>query len=350
MFELNANQILAKIGQGELYNISNPEMIKVSKVKNLQEADENSISILSSKSHLKEAKLSNAKLFLTNTELSKLIDKPSIIVEEPEIILGKILEIFYPPKKSNGKISELSFIDSSAILEENVQIGNFVSIGKNSFIGKNSILEDGVKIAENVRIGENARIGMNSVFHEGTEVGKNFIVYGNSTFGADGFKFINTKDKHIKIPQIGKVIIGDDVEIGANCTIDRGGLENTIIGSGTKFDNMVHIGHNTKIGKNVIIAGQSGVAGSTVIEDGVLIGGGCCISDHLYLKEGTVVAGGTGLRTSPKEPGVVIGWDWGMNFSEFQKARVNIKHLINFNKIISRIKELEKKLGLNSTE
>ena len=138
---------------------------------------------------------------------------------------------------------------------------------------------------------------------------------------------------HHKIPQVGKVLIGNDVEIGSNCTVDRGGLADTIIGSGCKFDNMVHIAHNVIIGNNVIIAGQSGVAGSTTIGNGVIIGGG-----------------GTGMRTSPKKPDVYIGWDWGMTFAEFQKARVNIKHLVTFNKWASRIKEIEKKIGISPIE
>lgn len=349
MKTITLKQISEMIPGSLLKNANSPESLIISNVKNLSMADSTSISLLTGKAFLKECNKSAALAIITTEELSTSIEKPCLIVSQPEIAMGVVLDYFFPESKPDGERAEMCFVHPTATIGKNVSIGNFVSIGENSIIGDNSILDDGVKIGKNVKIGENARVGMNVVFHNDTQVGKNFKVFGNSTFGGDGFKFVTVKGVHHKIPQVGKVIIGDDVEIGSNCTVDRGGLEDTIIGSGCKFDNMVHVGHNCRIGNHVIIAGQSGVAGSTVIEDGVIIGGGTCISDHLHLPSGTIVAGGTGMRTSPKEPGVYIGWDWGMTFAEFQKARVNIKHLVTFNKFIARIKELEKKLGIEES-
>jgi UDP-3-O-[3-hydroxymyristoyl] glucosamine N-acyltransferase len=349
MKKITLKEIANLIPDSIIKNTTNPDSIEIINVKNLSMADQQSISLVTGKAFLKECNKSAAGAIITTEDLANSIEKPCLIVTHPEIAMGFVLEYFFPERRSNGIISNTSFIHPSAKIGQNVSIGHFVSVGENSIIEKDSIIDDGVKIGKNVIIGENARIGMNVVFHDDTVVGKNFKVFGNSTFGGDGFKFVTVKGIHHKIPQVGKVIIGDNVEIGSNCTIDRGGLEDTIIGSGCKFDNMVHVGHNCKIGNHVIIAGQSGVAGSTVIEDGVIIGGGCCVSDHLHVPTGTIIAGGTGMRTSPKEPGIYIGWDWGMTFAEFQKARVNIKHLVTFNKFISRIKELEKKLGIEES-
>ncbi len=348
--KLNLKQIADLIPNSKIINTETPEKIEFDSVKKLSEANENSISIFNTKSNQKEFKDSKAIVYLINEDVLSLVNKPSLLVPNVDIALGKVLDLFFPPKKSIGKRGEFISISKTAEIEDNVDIGNFVSVGENSKIGKNSIIEDGVKIGDNVRIGENARIGMNTVFHGDIIIGKNFTVFGNSTFGGDGFKFVTLEKIHYKIPQIAKVIIGDNVEIGSNCSVDRGGIEDTVIGDGCKFDNMVHVGHNVKIGKNVIIAGQSGVAGSTIIGDNCLIGGACAISDHLVLPANSIVAGGTGMRTSPKEPNVFIGWDWGLTYPEFQKARVNIKHLIGFNKIISRIKEIEKKMGIENKE
>jgi UDP-3-O-[3-hydroxymyristoyl] glucosamine N-acyltransferase len=349
--EYTLAQISDLIPNSKILNSENPESIRFTSLAPLNANQENFLSFLSAKSHLAEAKQSKAVALVVNQEIAAgLTHCPLLVVDNVDIQWAKILELVFPPKKSDGIIATTAIIHKSAKVGKGTSLGNYVVIGANSHIGDDCIIEDGVKIAENVFIGNSARIGMNCVFHNDTRVGNNFTVFGNSTFGGDGFKFVTLKGIHHKIPQVGKVIIGNDVEIGSNCTVDRGGLADTIIGNGCKFDNMVHIGHNVIIGDNVIIAGQSGVAGSTKIANGVIIGGGCCISDHLTLPEGTIVAGGTGMRTSPKKPDVYIGWDWGMTFAEFQKARVNIKHLVTFNKWASRIKELEKKMGISSED
>lgn len=351
MKEFNLKQVQDIIPNSKVQNTDKPESIIFTSLAPLNSEKENFLSFVSSKSHLADAKKSKAVAIIANEEMAaSLTDKPLLIVDNVELQNAKVLNLLFPPKQPNGIIESTAIIHNTAKVGKGTQLGHYVVVGANSEVGENCIIEAGVKIGDNIKIGNNARIGMNCVFHDGTQIGNNFTVFGNSTFGGDGFKFVASKGIHHKIPQVGKVIIGDNVEIGCNCTVDRGGLTDTIIGNGCKFDNMVHIGHNVVIGNNVIIAGQSGVAGSTTIGNGVIIGGGCCISDHLTLPEGTIVAGGTGMRTSPKKPDVYIGWDWGMTFAEFQKARVNIKHLISFNKWAARIKELEKKLGISAEE
>jgi UDP-3-O-[3-hydroxymyristoyl] glucosamine N-acyltransferase len=345
---MNLKQISELIPGSKIHNCEKPETVQFDKVKNLSDADKSSLSFISSKNHTKEALDSKAICILTTEELSSKFTIPLLLVENVEIEIGKILDVFFPKPIPKGIVGQYVAIHSTSRIAERTDIGNFVSIGENSSIGKNTILEDGVRIGKNVTIGENARIGMNTVIYDDTIIGKNFIVFGNCTFGGDGFKFVTLNEIHHKIPQVGRVIIGDDVEIGSNCTIDRGGVEDTTIGNGCKIDNMVHIAHNCKIGNNVIIAGQSGVAGSCIIEDDVIIGGGCCISDHLFLPKGTIVAGGTGLRNSPKDSGIYVGWDWGFTFAEYQKVRVNIKQLIHLHKHLARIKNIEKKLGIEN--
>ncbi|MCZ8156190.1 MAG: UDP-3-O-(3-hydroxymyristoyl)glucosamine N-acyltransferase [Leptospira sp.] len=345
-------QTLSNLIEGaKLSNCADPSSMKIDKVMPLSSDTTGFLSFVSSKAFVKEAKSSKAVVLVVNAEIAEsLADKPLMIVPNVELALIKVLYHFFPLEIADGTISPHAVIAASAKIGENTKIGHFVTIGENVVIGKNCIISDGVKIEHDVTIGDNARIGMNCVFYHGTQIGSDFVVFGNSTFGGDGFGFSFFNGKHNKLPQIGRVVIGDDVEVGSNCTIDRGALTDTVIGNGCKFDNMVHIAHNCKVGNNVVIAGQSGLAGSVTIGDNVLIGGACAISDHITLVEGTIIAGGTSLRTSPKGKDVYIGWDLGLNYPDFQKYRVNIKNLVNLNKWIKRIKDIEKKVGIEAEE
>lgn len=347
MRKTNVKDILDLLVGSKITNCSDPTSIEIAHVLPLHSPAEKFLSFVSSKAFVNDAKISKASVLVVNQELAESFpDNTLIIVPHVELALIEVLNFFFPPPVSNGNHSTHAVIHSSAIIGENTEIGNFVSIAENVIIGKNCVISDGVKIEKNVKIGDSSKIGMNCVLYHDIQIGDRFLSFGNSTIGGDGFGFVFANLKHNKLPQVGRVIIGDDVELGSNCTIDRGALSDTIIGNGCKFDNMVHIAHNCKVGDHVIIAGQSGLAGSVTIGNNVLIGGGCAISDHLTIIEGTIIAGGTSLRTSPKKKDVYIGWDLGLNYPDFQKYRVNIKNLVNLNKWIKRIKDLEKKLGI----
>lgn len=351
MKKANLTQLASLLEGAKIANCSDPNKVEIEYVLPLSSDGSNFLSFVSSKAFLKDGKTSKASVLVANQELAEVLpDKTLLIVPNVELALIKILNYFFPPEVSDGTKSSHAIIAPSAKIGENTKIGHFVTIGENVIIGKNCIIGDGVKIQKDVKIGDNAKIGMNCVFYHGTQIGNDFNVYGNSTFGGDGFGFTFVNGKHNKLPQVGRVIIGNDVEVGANCTIDRGALTDTVIGNGCKFDNMVHIAHNCKVGDNVIIAGQSGLAGSVTLGNNVLIGGACAISDHLTLVEGTIIAGGTSLRTSPKTKDVYIGWDLGLTFPEFQKYRVNIKNIVNLNKWIKRIKDIEKKVGIEGED
>ncbi|RHX92204.1 UDP-3-O-(3-hydroxymyristoyl)glucosamine N-acyltransferase [Leptospira stimsonii] len=350
MPQFTLSDLAKKISGSKIANSEKPETILIENVSPLTPGVPNSISFLSNKKMLSEVKNSLSSVILTTEEFSKEITLPCLIVSNPELSLVELLNAIYPPYVPSGKISSTASIHPSAKIGAGVTVGEFVVIGENSNIGANTYLEDGVKISRNVTIGEDSHIGPNSSIQHGVIIGKRFICSGNCSIGGDGYKFVTVNGKHHKIPHVGTVRIGDDVEIGSLCTIDRGGLEDTIIGDGCKFDNMVHVAHNCILGKNIIIAGQSGVAGSTTVEDDVIIGGACAVSDHLHVPKGTILGGGSSLRTSPKKKEIFVGWDYGLTFGEFQKVRVNIHNLVNFQKWAKRIKTLEKLSGIQIEE
>ena len=183
----------------------------------------------------------------------------------------------------------------------NVLIGKNVQIGKSSIIGSNSIIEHDVKIGDNCVIGSGVII-KNSIF------GDRVVVQDNCKIGLKGFGFIPQKNKNIKFPHIGRVLIHDDVEVGSGCTIDRGSIDDTIIGSNTYLDNQVHIAHNVKIGANCMIAGQVGFAGSAIIGDKVSIGGQAGISGHLKIGNNVKIGGGSGVVKDIEDNQIVMGY------------------------------------------
>jgi UDP-3-O-[3-hydroxymyristoyl] glucosamine N-acyltransferase len=341
---------LAHLTGAEIRNTPDADRIQITGVKPIGADAADFLTFVNAKSYVSQAKSSRAAAFLCNEEVAAELDRPVLVVKQVEVALARILNEFHPPAAPNGTISPHAVIDPTAQIGKNTSIGHFVTIGPRSRIGDNCIVADGVKIAEDVQIGDNARIGMNCVFMHGVRIGNNFTVFANSSFGGDGFGFVFANGGHQKIPQVGGVVIGNDVEVGSNCTVDRGALNDTVIGDGCKLDNMVHVAHNCIVGKHVIIAGQSGLAGSVVLGDNVLVGGACAISDHVTILPETIVAGGTALRNSPKEKGVYVGWDWGFTFPEFQRMRSNMRKLVDFNKFAKRLKDAEKKLGIEAEE
>ncbi|MCZ8343798.1 MAG: UDP-3-O-(3-hydroxymyristoyl)glucosamine N-acyltransferase [Leptospira sp.] len=351
MKSISISEIQKLIPEGNILNGELITNISFTGVSSLSTSKNTDISFVASKAFVNDAKASASSLLIVTAEVAESIPgKALIVVPKVEISFAKIVKQFFPDRIPTGFRSPHAVVDATAKIGEGTDIGHFVTIGKNTNIGNNCIIEDGVKIGDNVQIGDNSHIGPNCVFFSDISIGKRFRVYANSTFGGDGFGFVFADGKHNKIPQVGRVIIGDDVEFGANCTIDRGALIDTVVGNGCKFDNMVHIAHNCQLGENVVIAGQSGLAGSVTLGNNVLIGGACAISDHLTLVDGTIIAGGSSLRTSPKTKDVYIGWDLGLTFPEFQKYRVNIKNIVNLNKWLKRIEGLEKKVGIESKE
>jgi UDP-3-O-[3-hydroxymyristoyl] glucosamine N-acyltransferase len=342
MFSLE--QIKNFIPNSEVIHVENPSTIKIENIITLHQDLPNSLSYAADKSYLKTALLSKATVLMIPKELKDQINRPALLVESVDFALIEILNKYFPMKVASGRRKEFLVVDPTSKIGKNTDLGNFVSIGTNSTIGENCIIEDGVKIGDNVKIGNDSIIGPNCVIFNGVIIGDRFLCFGNTTIGGDGFRYVEKNRVQFKIPQVGTVVIGNDVRIGSNSSIDRGGLDSTFIGDGTKIDNDVQIAHNVKIGKGCIVAGATAIAGSAVIEDYCKISGACAVGDHITLPSGTMLAGGSGIRNSPDKADIFAGWDWNLTFREFQKFRANIKHMLSLNMIVKRIKDLEEKI------
>lgn len=271
--------------------------------------------------------------------------KPTIIVVEDAYLAFQVLMNLYNEMQSRKSgIEEGSHIHTSATLGENNFIGAF------SYISENSKIGDDTQIYPQVYIGKNVKIGKNCVLNSGVKVydyciiGDNCIIHANTVIGSDGFGFQPTKDGYKKIPQLGNVIIEDDVEIGSNCTIDRGTLGSTIIGKGTKIDNLIQIAHNVKLGEHNVIAAQAGIAGSTVLGNWNMIGGQVGIVGHLTIGNEVKVQAQSGIISNVKDKEILYGSP-AIGAGDFRR---NYVHFRNLTDIVKRLNSLEKKSKNNT--
>lgn len=276
------------------------------------------------------SKLSGGCVFV-NEKNSKLLDtnKFSIILSEnPRLDFARFLHIVekYNQKEYKPYISKLSYISNTARISDSCYIGNFVTIEDEAVISDGVIVEDGCYIGKRSIIGDNTRLYPHVIIRENVKIGKNCIIHSGTVIGSDGFGYINTPQRHIKIPQVGGVVIEDDVEIGSNVSIDRATLEDTIVGFGTKIDNLVHIAHNVRIGKNCLILAGAAIAGSTVIEDNCIIGGQAGIADHIKVGKGAIVMSKSGVIGNIKSGEIVFGYP-ARRRSEFMRIEAAMSKL-----------------------
>jgi len=289
--------------------------VTVSRVSSLQSATPDGLVFVEDAQHLDAALESQAAALIVGdfaaTNFSAATSKSLLISSHPRLTFARAAKLLRDPEKART-------IHPSAVVAESARIGHNVSIGPRAVIGENARIEDdttigpGAVIDDNVAIGANCRIDANVTIYQGVNLGNRVVVQAGAVLGSEGFGYVRDSQtgRYEQSPQIGRLILEDDVEIGANSTIDRGALDETRIRQGTKIDNLVHIGHNCQLGENVIIAAQTGLSGSVTIEDNVVMGGQVGIGDHARVEAGAMIGGQGGIlpRKILRGNGVVF---WG---------------------------------------
>tara|TARA_B100000767_G_scaffold273577_1_gene304113 strand:- start:4435 stop:5430 length:996 start_codon:yes stop_codon:yes gene_type:complete len=297
----------------------------IDRVSSFENATDTSVVFLSDKKFLKFLDKTKAKVIITTKSLSEFCNVNMIISENPYLLFAKISQLIN--KKDvlvygihNSVVSSTNNLNSKILVQPNVVIGEQVKLGDNIFIGANSYIGDSVKI------GDNAYIYPNVTIYGNVQIGSNIVIHSGSVIGSDGFGYVNESGVWVKIPQIGGVQIGDNVEIGSNTSIDRGALDNTIIGNGVKIDNQIQIAHNVHIGDNTAIAGCVGIAGSAKIGKNCTIGGGAGIQGHVEICDNTQITGMTKVSCNIKEAGVyssgtplMLNKKWLKNAARFKQ-------------------------------
>jgi UDP-3-O-[3-hydroxymyristoyl] glucosamine N-acyltransferase len=217
---------------------------------------------------------------------------------DPRAAFARVIGLLHPPRPVKAGVHPQSFIAADARIASSAAVGAYTTIGEGALIGERSSIGPNCSIGAGVRIGDDCLLHPNVTIYDHVTIGNRTVLHSGCVLGADGFGFVRAGDSYQKFPQIGRVEIGDDVEIGANTCIDRAALGATSIGNGSKLDNLIHIGHNCSIGRNVVIAAQTGLSGGVVVEDDVVIGGQVGIGDKARIESGAVLGSGCGVLTS----------------------------------------------------
>jgi UDP-3-O-[3-hydroxymyristoyl] glucosamine N-acyltransferase len=248
---------------------------------------------------LAEVEASSAGCVLVPSAYTNASGRTIILTEHPRTAFAAVVARLYPPEPVRAGVHPTAVIAGSASVDPSCEIGAHVVIGDDAAIGGGTRIASGCAVGKRARIGETCTLHPNVVLYSDTRIGNRVVLHSGCVLGADGFGFARVGDGHYeKFPQIGIVAIDDDVEIGANSCVDRAALGVTSIGAGTKLDNMVHIGHNCRIGRHVVIAAQTGLSGGVVVEDHAVIGGQVGIGDKARIESGAVLGSGSGILTS----------------------------------------------------
>lgn len=267
------------------------------------------------------------------------LDKPQVAVKNPQYAFAKLLEYFYVKPAVPAGVSSLAFVSKTAVIADDVSIYALAYISDGARIDAGAVIYPGVYVGKDSVIGARCILYPNVTVREKVTIGSGVIIHPGAVIGADGFGYVFEGGRHHKIPQVGGVVIGDDVEIGACVTIDRATTGNTVIGRGTKIDNLVQIAHNVTVGENAVIVAQVGVAGSSSVGSFVTLAGQVGITDHVKVEDGAVVGAQAGvIRDLPK--GVYVGTP-AMPHRDWFRSMVIFSRLPELNR---KIKELEEKI------
>ena len=318
--------------------------ITVNKLSKIEEGVPGSVSFLANPLYTPYLYSTKASVVIINKDflLTAPISATLIRVESAENAFASLLEMYSQIKLNKNGVSKLAFISDSAVIGQNVYAGEFSFIGENVKVGNN------VKIYPQVYIGDNSVIGDNTTLFAGvklyseTVVGNDCIIHSGTVIGSDGFRF-NPQNDHKKVPQIGNVVIEDNVEIGANCAIDRATLGSTILRKGVKFDNLIHIAHNVEIGENTYFAAHGVVAGSTKIGKNCMFSGQVGIVGHLEIADNTVITAQSGISKSITKKGEVYMGSPAFDANKYRKAYI---HFRNLDSLVQRVDKMEKQSKL----
>ncbi len=328
------SELAEKTGAG----LSGSGDIVVEKVADITSGEQGSIVFVSNTKYTRHLKTTAASAVIITDKMLQACDKPALVTENPRAVFAKIalllnpLPVVEPWVSPHAVIADDAEVDSSARIEACVVIQSGASVGPGTWISPGCVIE------KNARIGSNTRLFANVTIGEGCTIGDNNILHSGAVIGADGFGFVWDQDAYIKVPQLGNVHIGNDVEIGANTAIDRGAIGDTIVKDGVKIDNLVQLGHNVDIGEHTTMSGHTGIAGSVKIGKKCILGGDVAISDNIEVADNVILTGRSSVSNSIKESGM---YSSGIPAVEAHKWRRILTRIKQLDELAKRIKALE---------
>jgi UDP-3-O-[3-hydroxymyristoyl] glucosamine N-acyltransferase len=315
---------------------------RVRQVAALRSAGPGTITFLAGERHLRELKSTRASAVIVGESARDATGLPRIVCENPYAYFARVSALFNPDAAAREGIHRTAVVDASAEIGRGVEVGAHAVIGAGAAVGARSVIGAGCVIGEGARIGADGRLHPNVSVYRRCVIGDRVIVHSGAVIGADGFGIAMEQGRWVKVPQIGRVVIGDDVEIGANTTIDRGAIDDTVIEDGVKLDNQIQIGHNVCIGAHTAIAACAGVAGSARIGRYCMIGGLSGIAGHVTIADHVVVSACTLITRSIARPGTYTG---AYPFEPNGAWRRNAAQLRHLAELAARVRALEKQLS-----
>lgn len=308
----------------------------------LANAQPHQLSFMTHNKYASELRATKAGAVILNQAQADEFNGNAIVHTHPYVGFALASQLLDTTPVQAPLISEQASVDSSAILGKNVAIGPYATISKNVVLGDNVSIGAGCFVGENTRLGDGCNLRANVTLYHGLTLGKNVSIHSGTVVGSDGFGYANDKGRWVKIPQTGGVRIGDDTEIGANTSIDRGALDDTVIGKNCIIDNMVHIAHNCSIGDHSCICGKVGMAGSVNIGKYVVIAGNVVINGHLDICDKVQITGFSMITKSITQPGTYSSGMPAVPSREWQRNTVKLRTI---DKLYDRVKALEIKLN-----
>jgi UDP-3-O-[3-hydroxymyristoyl] glucosamine N-acyltransferase len=300
---------IAQLVKGKVVGDGTALLSGISSISSATQAD---LVFVEHNQRLQEALHSSAGAVILSRIPNERSTKPLLICAQPRLAFAQAAALLAPGDECRAAVHETALVHATATIGRDVTLGAYVTIGDNAAIGDGTRIGPGSHIGAGVKIGHSCELAPNVTVYAGVRIGARVKVKAGAVLGSDGFGFVkdNETGRYLKFPQVGLLEIGDDVEIGAHCTIDKGALDVTRIGRGTKIDNLVHVGHNVQVGEDVVIAAQTGLSGSAVLESGVIVGGQVGIADHVRVEAGAILGAQCGVPSKKviRGKGVVF---WG---------------------------------------
>lgn len=337
-YALRLGEIVERFG-GELRG--DPDLV-INQVATLDSAGPGNISFFSNPRYRRQLEQTRADAVIVTPEAADATQRARIVCKDPYAYFARLSAALNPPTPVVAGVHPSAVVEPSARVGAGACIGPNAVVGPRCEIGEGTMVEAGCVLGPDVRVGRECRLYANATIYHDCVLGERVILHSGAVIGADGFGLAWADGRWNKIPQIGRVVIGDDVEIGANTTIDRGALDDTVIESGAKLDNQIQIGHNCHIGAHTAIAGCVGIAGSTRIGRYCRIGGSAMIGGHLEIVDGVEISGGTSIAKSILKPGTYTSL---FPVSPHREWLKNASHLRHLDDVIGKVRELERQLG-----
>jgi UDP-3-O-[3-hydroxymyristoyl] glucosamine N-acyltransferase len=319
----------------------------VEAVRALEDAGPGDLSVLKDPRYREQAAASRAGALLVGPALAGAVTGRDLLVAgDPEGALARLVAVFHPTAPRRPGVHPTAVLEPGCEVDATAYVGPYAVIGAASRIGAGAAIHAFVSIGRGCAVGAGVVVHPHAVLYDGTEVGPNSVIHAGAVLGADGFGYATRGGAHHKVPQVGRVIVEADVEIGANTTIDRATLGETRIGAGTKIDNLVQVGHNVRIGGHCILCGQAGIAGSARLGDGVVLAGQAGVAGHIELGDRVQVAAKSAALASVK-PGTAVA---GIPAIELRRWRRQAALLARLEEMSRRLRALERRLGVSREE